>query len=332
MKIPLIPLIPFAFFMIMSIIYSNIFADSGKSEVIKKRKKQAKGFSTNAFREKFKEETNKRVAFNKREQIEILCLNAGFDWSYADYLLLSIGVGGFLFLFFTIVIGNIFLGIVFGVFGYSLPGQILGLIKTKRLEKIEQQIGPFMKMVVKRYEYTGDFEKAMINTAREFYGTEPLFTELSKTVSEMAVGVSITEALDNLAKRTSNKYLGLLSDYYKIAYTLGTDEVRKKLLNQAYVQYEENRKMKAFLKEQISEPVRDCYIMVSSVPIFFLFGCFSINGYLDYMLHETLGQIAMAVICVILLGIIWFTNKVVGAPIDRMSKRTNNPSQRKEKK
>lgn len=325
---PLIPIMPLIFFMVMSILYVNIFMDSKKDFIINKRKKQSDNFINNSFRNKFKEETTKRVSFNKREQIEILCLNAGFDVSYSDYLLLCFFSAVFCFLFISIIIKNIYLGLVISIIIFNTPKQILIIIKRKRLDKLELQIGPFMKMVIKRYETSRDFEKAMIATTKEFFGTEPLFTELSKTVSEMNL-MSINEALDNLAKRTSNKYLGLLADYYRISSALGTNEVRKKLLNQAYIQYDENRKLKSFLKEQISEPIRDSYFILATVPIFFLFGCFYINGYTNFMFNTTLGKITMTVLFVIMLGAVWFVNKVIGAPLDKSGNRNNNPSQRK---
>lgn len=325
-----IPIMPFLVIMIGIILYSNLIMDSGKNNILKYRKEQSKNGSKSSFRVKFKEDVERRVKFSKREELELLCLNAGFDLSYSDFLLICLCLACGLFFVCVFLINNFFMGVVFAFFGFSLPKQILGMIKTKRVEKLEKQIGPFMNMVIKRYEYTGDFEKAMINTTNEFYGTEPLFTELSKTVSEMSIGVPIPQALDGLARRTTNKYLGLLSDYYKIAYTLGTDEVRKKLLSQAYIQYEENRRMKAFLKEQISEPIRDSYLMVITVPVFFLFGCFAINGYTEFMFNETVGQIVLAGIAICLIGVIWFINHVVGAPLDkRKEKKQNNPANRK---
>lgn len=325
-----IPAVPFVIIMVLTILYSNLIMDSGKADILKYRKSQTKNTNKNSFRVKFKEDIDRRVKFSKREEIELLCLNAGFDLTFSDFLLICICIALGLFFVCVFLMNNFFMGLVLGAFGFFLPKQVMGMLKTKRVQKLETQIGPFMNMVIKRYEYTGDFEKAMIHTTKEFYGTEPLFTELSKTVSEMSVGVPIPQALDGLARRTSNKYLGLLSDYYKIAYALGTDEVRKKLLSQAYIQYEENRKMKAFLKEQISEPIRDSYLMVITVPVFFLFGCFAINGYSDFMLNETLGQVVLAVISVFLLGVIWFINKVVGAPLDgRKEKKQNNPVNRK---
>ena len=209
------------------------------------------------------------------------------------------------------------MGAMLGYLGFIAPKQIIGMIRNKRVEKLEQQLGPFMNMVIKRYEYTEDFEKAIVNTTKEFFGTEPLYTELSKTVSEISVGVAIPEALDNLALRTGNKYMGLLADYYKIAYNLGTDEVRKKLLNQAYVQYEENRRLRMFLKEQISEPVRDAYMMVLAYPLFCGFGMFFMDGWTDFMFKQTLGQIAFTACTGAILAIIVFINKVVGAPLEK---------------
>ena len=111
--------------------------------------------------------------------------------------------------------------------------------------------------------------------------------------------------------------MGLLADYYKIAYTLGTDEVRKKLLTQAYEQYEENRKLKMFLKEQISEPVRDSYLMVMAYPIFIAFGVIFMDGYKEFMFHELLGQLTLTVCTLAILGIIVFINKVIGAPLEK---------------
>ena len=153
---------------------------------------------------------------------------------------------------------------------------------------------------------------------------------LFRSVSEISIGVSIPEALDNLAKRTANKYLGLLADYYRIAYILGTDEVRKKLLGQAYEQYEENRKMLAFMKEQISEPKRDAYLMVIAFPLFFLFGVFFMDDYLDFILNDPIGQIGLAVCVSVVLAVIWFINNVVAAPIDK--RKNQEAKQAKEKR
>lgn len=318
---PTIPIGPLIVFLIGTSLYSFLFVDSGKSEIFKTRKKQSLNMRTNSFRLKFKEYADGKVKYSKRVEKETLCLNAGLDWSYSDFLMVCVGISLFFLVFFIFIVGNVYMAVIFAIFGYTLPEQLIGLIRTKRLAKLEKQIGPFMNMVIKRYEFTEDFEKSLIGTTKEFYGTEPLYTELSKTVSEVAVGISISEALDNLSKRTANKYLKLLADYYKIAYTLGTDEVRKKLLGQAYVQYEENRKMKSFLKEQISEPIRDSYLMVGAVPLFFGFGVLFINDYLDFMLNDPVGQIGMAVCSMGLLVIIIFINKVIGAPLDRHEKK-----------
>jgi len=301
--------------MVITILY-NAF-DSRDSSILTFRKEQAQNMSNeNAIRNKFREYTEKKVNFSKRYKIETLCLNAGFNASYSDYLLACFGTSFLLFFLLTFGLQNPFMGVVLAVVGYLLPKQVLGFIKNKRLNTLERQIGPFMHMVIKRYENTTDFEKSLILTMEEFRGTQPMYGELQKAVAEISVGVAVGEAMDNLARRTGNPYLSRLSDFYKIAYKLGTEEVREKLLYQAYLQFEENRRMKDFLKKEISEPVRDAYIMVATIPIFALFGVLTMEGYLNFMLFTMIGKIATAIVLSFILASVWFINVKIAAPLD----------------
>ena len=306
----------FLVFMIGLIIYSAF--DTNDVSVFEFRKTQSKSMSQeNAIRSRMKEYTEKKVDYSKRYKIETLCMNAGFtDMTYADYLMLSLGSSLLFFFIFGVLLGNIVLGLFLAFVGYSLPKQVLNFIKNKRAVVLEQQIGPFMEMVIKRYENTSDFDKSLILTMEEFRGTEPMYGELRKTVSEIKVGVPTGEAMDNLARRTGNMYLSRLSDYYKIAYRLGTQEVREKLLTQAYLQFEENRRMKDFLKKEISEPVRDAYVMVATIPVFALFGVFTMDDYLAFMLFDPIGKIGLAVIVFVMIASVWFINTKIAAPLD----------------
>ena len=97
-----LPVVPFVIIMVATIFYSTFILDSGKAEIFKYRKNQVKNGSKNSFRVKFQENVNGRVKYSKREQIETLCLNAGFELSYSDYLLICICVA--LALFFVCLI------------------------------------------------------------------------------------------------------------------------------------------------------------------------------------------------------------------------------------
>lgn len=312
---PLMPLIIFLVVMIGTILYS--YFEGKDLSALTFRKKQADTFANeNLLKVKIREYTEKKIDYSKRYKIETLCLQAGLNWSYTDYVivcgLFSIG----LFLLFSVLMQNPLMGIIFSIVALFVPKQVITFIKNRRFGILERQIGPFMNMVIKRYENTRDFQRALVLTMEEFRGTQPMFGELQKTVAEIQVGVSIGDAMDNLARRTGNIYLARLSDYYKIASTLGTEEVRRKLLRQAYEQFEENRKMKEFLKKEISEPVKDSYIMVSTIPAFFLFGTFTMQGYLEFMLRDPIGKLGMAVIVSVIIGAIWFINARIAAPLN----------------
>lgn len=311
-------IIGIVFFIVMSAL---LIFDSfvGEKDVAELRKQQTDSLKKeNNIRMRFDEYTKQKVKYNKRYKMETLCMNAGYkDLKYSDVVLINM-LSSFVMLFiFGVILNNIFLGIILGAVAWKVPVQILTAIKNKRITTLENQIGVFMNMVTKRYINTGDFEKSLVLTRDEFKGIEPMYGELNVTVAEVKVGISVGEAMDNLARRTGNGYMKRFADFYKIAYKLGTDEVREKLLTQAYEQFEENRKLKEFMKKEIAEPVRDSYIMVATIPIFFVFGAFAMPGYMDFMLFNILGKITMAVIVLIIIFSIWFINKKVAAPLDK---------------
>jgi len=281
------------------------------------RKNQVRDFvEKDTIKQRITDYTSKKIAFSKRSDIETLCMQAGYSWSYTDYVIRCSMFAIILALVVGIVFNNPFMGLLFFFIGYILPKQVLGHKKNKRLKDLNLQIGPFMYMAIKRYETTHDFAKAIDSTAIEFKGVQPLYSELQKTVADIAVKVPVSEALDNLAKRSGNRFIARLSDFYKIAAHLGTEEIRKNLLMQAYNQYEEDRQLKELLKKEISTPVNDAYILIGTVPAMMLFGAFIMPGYVDFMLHTTMGKIGMTGITLVVLLAIWFVNTKIASPID----------------
>ena len=87
------------------------------------------------------------------------------------------------------------------------------------------------------------------------------------------------------------------------------------MLGQAYLQYEEDRQLRQMLKREISEPVKDSYILVLTVPLFACFGFISMDGYSDFLLNQLTGQIMVAALFGIIMGVIWFINNKIGAPL-----------------
>ena len=160
-----------------------------------------------------------------------------------------------------------------------------------------------------------DFEKALKLTREEFRGLEPMYTELKVTTAEIDSKVPIHEALDNMAERSENKFLIRFADYYKIASAIGTKDARENLLGQAYIQFEEERVLRALLKKEISEPKRDAMMMIVTIPVFMMFGVFVMDGYWEFISQEFLGKLMVAAVAFAMILLVWFLNAKIGGPL-----------------
>ncbi|MBP1308766.1 tight adherence protein B [Paenibacillus sp. 1182] len=295
---------------------SSLFSMRGKNK-FENRKEQSKNLlRENVLKQRIEQIAEGRVRYSKRYGIETLCMQAGFPLTYAEYLMISVASGLIVAIFVGMVMNNPILGIIFLFVGYMIPKQVITLRKNRRVVMMEKQIGSFMHMVIKRYETTREFSKALELSTIEFKGEEPLYTELRKTVLDISLGKPVTDAMDSLARRTGNKYLARFSDYYKIASAIGTDEIRKKLLEQAYTQFEENRVNKQTTKKELATVVREAYIMLVSIPMFAIYQVMTNDNYIGFMTGTFLGKVGSVIIIGVFMGAVWFINNKISAPID----------------
>ena len=308
-------LVLFVVLMIGTIVIANL--SRRNDSMLETRKQQSSNIlRENVLKKRLESITEEKVKFSKRYEIETLCLQAGFKLTYVEFFMLSVGSAIVSAIFVGMVMNNPILAVIFAIIGYILPKQVIMFLKNRRVTLMEKQIGPFMQMVIKRYETTKDFGKSLELTLVEFKGEEPMYSEIKQTVLEINVGVPVGEAMDNMGRRTGNKYMSRLADYYKIASSLGTEEIRKKLLNQAYSQFEENRRGKASMKKELSGPVREAYIMLGSIPMFAIYQIMTNDTYIDFMINTDTGKIGTAVIATVFVGCIWFVNAKIGAPLE----------------
>lgn len=308
-------LISIAVIMLPSILY--VLLDSSNRNMLSKRKIQSKELlRENVLKKRLEEMAESNVKYSRKYAVETLCLQAGYKLSYGEFMIISVISALTIGLIVGTALNNFLQGIMFLFIGFILPRQIIMIIRNRRVSLMERQIGSFMQMVLKRYDVTKDFAKSLELTLDEFRGEEPLYTELKQAVLKIKLGSTIADAMDGLARRTGNKYMERLSDYYKIASTLGTEEVRKKLLVQAYIQFEENRKAKAFMKKEIAGPKREAYVMLISIPIFVVYMIVTNDTYIQFMTTTTLGKIGTVLISATFFGCFWFINAKIGAPIE----------------
>lgn len=313
-----ITLLLFFIFYLMASALAHGISNRKDKVVIKSRGRMDGGTrrSAQGLKKQMSAMLDEKADVNKKYKIETMCVQAGHQMSYGEFKVLSFGVAIVLPILMLLVIHNVLLAIVFAFIGYNIPGQFLKAKSNKRVQQMESQVGSFLRIVIERYKNQEDMAKAISQTLPDFRGSEPFYTELKQAVIDMNKGMSTEEAITHLARRTGNKYLTRFSDYYKITVNITTHQNKIELLNQAFTQYEENRKLKSLLKEKISGPVREAYIMVFATPVFMIYQSFATEGYLDFMINDPVGQAGIAGVVLVLLGSIWFINAKIGAPVD----------------
>lgn len=312
------------FVVLMAITTIILYKDEKEDEVLfgkindvkKLRTKQISGLRENALKQKFEETVEKRIKTNKRYNIESTILRAGFDWSYAELLLVQVGIAILMFIVVLMVMDNLLLGVLFGVVAYLTPGQAFGFIANQRTTRMEGQVGSFIQLVTERYFSHGDFALAIKQSAPDFKGAEPMYGEIQKTILDMEVGTPTSDSLINLARRTGNRFLHQLADYYEIASTLGTKDARERIVGQAWIQFNEDYKMKQTLKSEIAGPKNEAYIMLGFIPIMIGYQSIFSADYLPFMLTTSTGKLGCVFIAAVIMGCVWFINKKIGAPLE----------------
>ena len=240
-----------SFIIIFFAILMNLEKKENKTKIVKKRR-SSKDMKGNLIGGSLSQKFEKNADISKKFKIETLCLQAGVDLTYGEYKFICTCCAIAIPLIVLIFMHNFFLALIMILLGYLLPGQYLKTMANKRVKKMEDQCGSFLRIVLERYKTSKDMASSIENSLHDFFGCDPFYENLRQCVIDIQLGVPCEEALENLARRCGNKFLARFSDYYKITSNLATHENKYELLYQAFVQYEEDRELKQTLKKEIS--------------------------------------------------------------------------------
>ena len=258
-----------------------------------------------------------KLSGDKIEKKEETFHKAGLKLSYASSLLLSLVAGIVFAVGIYILIKNPFMSIVFFGIGWNVPSVIMNFFLNKRIRKLDDQIGMWMRMIIKRYEVINDFYGAFMSTIGDFAGEEPIYSELLITRNNIERGDSISDGLHDLAKRIDNKYMMRFADYYAITSEVGTEEARHEVLEQALLQYTEHVTLTRELNKQLSELSMEAYIMLGFVWGVVVYQINADDTYITFMTSTLLGQFGSAMIAAVWLLCFWVVSSKISAPLDK---------------
>jgi len=300
--------------MLILVLFKNINF-SGHKDVSKRKIQTENLFKENILKNQLNKIIDKSVKSSKKRTMEEKLKQAGFDTSFTDFVAISILSGIITAFIFGALFKNLYLGFLFLIFGFFIPYQVVRHLRNKRIVSLEDQVGAFLNMTIKRYENTRNMHQALKLTAKELYGEEPISEEINKTVLEIELGIPTEIALKNMAKRTGNKFLKRFAAFYQIASNIGTDDLRKKLLEQAYKQYQEDKKRKRLLREKIMGPVKDSNLLISLVPVMAIYSSITSKEYIPFMTQTQMGKIGTTIIIGTLIFCIWVNDTKLGTPL-----------------
>lgn len=304
------------FFLSMALTIYVLYRMENKEILKEKRANNVNKFNVEKVTSEITDAIEGQASFAKKQKITTLCSQAGIKLTYGQYTILCIISAIILPIVLYALLKNEYLLLVAFLLGFTVPNQIITFLRNRRMTILDKQIGSFLQIITERYSNTKDFAKSLKDCTLDFKGSEPLYSELVDTVMEIELGVSIGEAVRNLATRTGNKYIRRLGDYYSLSIQIGTDDARSTLLKQAFLQYEENRTLTNNLKAAISGPSNEAFIMIGFIPITIVYNSFTNPEYLEFMTTTDLGKMGVAGIFAVVLGCTWLVNTKIAAPLE----------------
>lgn len=290
---------------------------SNSTTIEELRARQISGLREHAITQKFEASLNERTDSAKRQEIELMLKRAGLDkMSYLELFITKIAIALFSITITWLFLNSPVISLAVGIATYMLPTSIISMIANRRTNLMDKDIGTFIQLVTERYKVHGDFQKGVKQSAPDFIGHEPLYSELQKTILEFNVGISTYEAIENLGARTGNKFITQLASYYEIASTIGTESSRDKIIGQAWVNFNDDYNMRQRHKQEIDGPKKDAYIILAALPLFMVYQAMTTENYISFWLDTMLGQFGLGAILIVIVLSLIFINKKIGGPLE----------------
>lgn len=133
------------------------------------------------------------------QSLFLLTRKANAKYHVGYYILLGLLLSSIGYVFSTLVMKNNYLSLLCGTFLFSTPFLFLLYKKKKRMNKLYEQLPDTLEFISRALKAGHAFSGSLKLVADEF--TDPIGTEFGETLAEINFGVSVQDALKNLANR-----------------------------------------------------------------------------------------------------------------------------------
>ena len=153
------------------------------------------------------------------EKITLDLLRANWHMTVTEFLLIRFGVTAFGFLLAWLISGSSIPGLGLAIIAYLVPGLLLRRRISKRQVEFEKQLLDVLVLVTGAVRAGFSFLQALELIVREM--TPPATEEFRRVIHEASLGLSVPQALRNLATRMDNDDFNLVVTAVEIQYQVG---------------------------------------------------------------------------------------------------------------
>jgi len=153
------------------------------------------------------------------EKITLDLLRANWHMTVTEFLLIRFGVTAFGFLLAWLISGSSIPGVGLAIITYLVPGLLLRRKISKRQIEFEKQLIDVLVLVTGAVRAGFSFLQALELIVREM--TPPVTEEFRRVIHEASLGLSVPQALQNLATRMDNDDFNLVVTAVEIHYQVG---------------------------------------------------------------------------------------------------------------
>jgi tight adherence protein B len=140
------------------------------------------------------------------ERLQLTMNQANLKYTLGFLILFSMAIGLSCYLFCLFLTRNGWLALLIGIFSACLPLMYTRSKKRQRMGKFEKQLPEALALIARALRAGHAFSSGMKLAAEEF--GDPLGPEFNETLDEINFGLSVADALKNLARRVDCPDLG----------------------------------------------------------------------------------------------------------------------------
>ena len=231
------------------------------------------------------------------QSLFLLTRKANAKYHVGYYILLGLVLSSLGYVFSTLLVRNIYLCLLCGAFLFSIPFIYLLYKKNKRMTKLYEQLPDALELISRALKAGHAFTGGMKLVADEF--PDPIGPEFAETLAEVNFGISVQDALKNLANRVDCSEM----KYFVVAVSIQRDtggNLTEILDTLAYL-IRERFKLRGKIRTLSAEGKFSAIVLIA-LPIFLFIIIYFVNpNYISVLFIDPAGQIALIVASILMI-------------------------------